>query len=123
MRCGCGAVAFIFSIYLKPVLYHHITDNYSNDNNNNKNGHHFLITCIIQRIAGTGVTLISVVLVDLIGMDGLNEAFGMSNLFTGLGTLLGPPLAGTTTLSLKSSTFTLNLKLTTELGPKWNRNE
>ena len=21
MRCGCGAVAFIFSIYLKPVLY------------------------------------------------------------------------------------------------------
>ena len=21
MRCGCGAVAFIFSIYLEPVLY------------------------------------------------------------------------------------------------------
>ena len=21
LRCGCGAVAFIFSIYLKPVLY------------------------------------------------------------------------------------------------------
>jgi len=21
MRCGCGAVAIIFSIYLKPVLY------------------------------------------------------------------------------------------------------
>ena len=22
LRCGCGAVAFIFSIYLKPILYH-----------------------------------------------------------------------------------------------------
>ena len=22
LRCGCGAVAFIFSIYLKPALYH-----------------------------------------------------------------------------------------------------
>jgi len=24
LRCGCGAVAFIFLIYLKPVQYHEL---------------------------------------------------------------------------------------------------
>ena len=44
MRCGCGAVAFIFSIFLKPVLYalsSHlvILVNFTNRDHNHCQGH------------------------------------------------------------------------------------
>ena len=41
------------------------------------------------------VCLTSVVLVDLIGVDRLTNAFGLLLLIQGIATFVGPPLAGT----------------------------
>ncbi|KAL7057047.1 hypothetical protein AAHC03_019321 [Spirometra sp. Aus1] len=45
-------------------------------------------------LSGTYVTLTPVVLVDLLGVECLNDSFGLSLLFMGVAVLVGPPLAG-----------------------------
>ncbi len=42
----------------------------------------------------TYVCLTSVLLVDLLGLDRLTNAFGLLLLFQGVATLVGPPIAG-----------------------------
>ena len=44
---------------------------------------------------GAYVGLTSVILVDLLGLDKLTNAFGLLLLFQGVATLIGPPIAGT----------------------------
>lgn len=43
---------------------------------------------------GAYVGLTSVILVDLLGLDKLTNAFGLLLLFQGIASLVGPPLAG-----------------------------
>ena len=43
---------------------------------------------------GAYVGLTSVILVDLLGLDKLTNAFGLLLLFQGVATLIGPPIAG-----------------------------
>lgn len=43
---------------------------------------------------GAYVGLTSVILVDLIGLDKLTNAFGLLLLFQGIASLIGPPIAG-----------------------------
>lgn len=43
---------------------------------------------------GAYVGLTSVILVDLLGLDKLTNAFGLLLLFQGIASLIGPPLAG-----------------------------
>lgn len=43
---------------------------------------------------GAYITLRSVILVDLLGLDKLNNAFGLLMLFEGIATFIGPPLVG-----------------------------
>ena len=43
---------------------------------------------------GAYVGLTSVVLVDLLGLDKLTNAFGLLLLFQGIASLVGPPIAG-----------------------------
>lgn len=43
---------------------------------------------------GAYVGLTSVVLVDLLGLERLTNAFGLLLLFQGIASLIGPPLAG-----------------------------
>ena len=45
---------------------------------------------------GAYVGLTSVVLVDLLGLEKLTNAFGLLLLFQGIASLIGPPFAGTT---------------------------
>ena len=45
--------------------------------------------------SGVYVSLTSVVLVDLLGLELLTNSFGLLLLFQGLATFIGPPLAGT----------------------------
>ena len=40
------------------------------------------------------VTLTSVLLVDVLGLEQLTSAFGLLIMFRGLATILGPPIAG-----------------------------
>lgn len=44
---------------------------------------------------GAYVGLTSVILVDLLGMEKLTNAFGLLLLFQGIASLIGPPMAGT----------------------------
>lgn len=44
--------------------------------------------------AGALVGLTSVILVDLLGIDKLTNAFGLLLLFQGIGSFIGPPIAG-----------------------------
>ncbi len=44
---------------------------------------------------GAYVGLTSVILVDLLGLDHLTNAFGLLLLFQGIASLVGPPVAGT----------------------------
>lgn len=44
---------------------------------------------------GVYVSLTSVILVDLLGLEKLTNAFGFLLLFQGTATLIGPPLVGT----------------------------
>lgn len=48
------------------------------------------------------VCLTSVVLVDLIGVDRLTNAFGLLLLIQGIATFVGPPLAGTLILKFRT---------------------
>ncbi|KAL3847026.1 hypothetical protein ACJMK2_017962 [Sinanodonta woodiana] len=50
--------------------------------------------CIFGLFSGVTLTLISVLLVDLVGIDLLSEAFGIISLVEGVTSLAGPPLAG-----------------------------
>jgi multisubunit Na+/H+ antiporter MnhC subunit len=43
---------------------------------------------------GVYVSLTSVILVDLIGLDKLTNAFGLLLFFQGVATLIGPPIVG-----------------------------
>lgn len=43
---------------------------------------------------GAYVGLTSVILVDLLGLDKLTNAFGLLLLFQGIASLVGPPIAG-----------------------------
>lgn len=43
---------------------------------------------------GAYVGLTSVILVDLLGIDKLTNAFGLLLLFQGIASLIGPPMAG-----------------------------
>ncbi|XP_015607738.1 monocarboxylate transporter 12 [Cephus cinctus] len=52
--------------------------------------------------AGAYVGLTSVILVDLLGLDRLTNAFGLLLLFQGIASLLGPPIAGWLYDGLKS---------------------
>ena len=40
------------------------------------------------------ISLGSIVLVELLGIDNLTSAFGLLTLFRGIGTMIGPPIAG-----------------------------
>ena len=46
------------------------------------------------------MTLTSVILVDLLGLDRLTSSFGLLLIFQGIATILGPPIAGLYTLKL-----------------------
>lgn len=48
---------------------------------------------------GAYVGLTSVVLVDLLGLEKLTNAFGLLLLFQGVASLIGPPLAGKTSIN------------------------
>ena len=50
--------------------------------------------CIDAFLLGSYVTLFSVLIVDLLGFNNLNDAFGLSLLFMGLAVMVGPPIAG-----------------------------
>ncbi|KAK2583113.1 hypothetical protein KPH14_009139 [Odynerus spinipes] len=55
----------------------------------------FTFYCIVYGFtAGAYVGLTSVILVDLLGLDRLTNAFGLLLLFQGFASLLGPPIAG-----------------------------
>ena len=50
---------------------------------------------ILKRsLAGVYVSLTSVVLVDLLGLEMLTNSFGLLLMFQGIATLIGPPIAG-----------------------------
>lgn len=51
----------------------------------------FNLNCFIL---GLYVPMLSVVLVDLLGIDMLNDSFGVLLLFKGAACLIGPPCAG-----------------------------
>ena len=50
--------------------------------------------CVFGATSGAYVGLTSVVLVDLLGMEKLTNAFGWLLLFQGIASLIGPPLCG-----------------------------
>jgi len=43
---------------------------------------------------GVYICLTPIVIVDLLGLEKLSNAFGIVLLFQGIGTVLGPPIAG-----------------------------
>lgn len=45
-------------------------------------------------LSGVYVSLTSVVLVDLLGLEALTSSFGLTLLFQGLAAILGPPATG-----------------------------
>ncbi len=66
---------------------------------------HYVIHCTV---AGVYVSLTSVVLVDLLGLEKLTSSFGLVLLFQGIGAILGPPIAGTLYCSLYGLTLALH---------------
>lgn len=50
--------------------------------------------CVFGLFIGVYVSLTSVVLVDLLGLEMLTNSFGLLLMFQGLATLIGPPIAG-----------------------------
>ncbi len=44
------------------------------------------------------VSLASIILVELLGIEKLNDSFGFLNLFRGLATFIGAPMAGRNTI-------------------------
>lgn len=54
-----------------------------------------LYAVVFGATSGAYVGLTSVVLVDLLGMDRLTNAFGLLLMFQGIASLIGPPMCGT----------------------------
>lgn len=54
---------------------------------------------------GAYVGLTSVVLVDLLGLERLTNAFGLLLLFQGIASLIGPPFAGKAYLFCRNSFY------------------
>ncbi|KAL5004781.1 hypothetical protein ScPMuIL_018237 [Solemya velum] len=52
------------------------------------------VACVFGLFIGVYVSLTSVVLVDLLGLDKLTNSFGLLLMFQGVATLIGPPIAG-----------------------------
>ena len=51
--------------------------------------------CLVYGItSGTYILLLSVVIIDLIGIKSYVEAFGIQLFFSGIGRLIGPPIVG-----------------------------
>ena len=57
-----------------------------------------LYSSIFGFTSGAYVGLTSVILVDLLGLNRLTNAFGQLLLFQGFASLLGPPIAGVSTM-------------------------
>ena len=53
----------------------------------------FFLECLSLRTAGY-ISLTSIILVDLLGLDKLTNAFGLLILFRGVAAIGGPPIAG-----------------------------
>ena len=90
---------------VEPSLENPQTNFTSNDNNNNNmimdssmtscNYVSQAVYCAIFGItSGAYVGLTSVVLVDLLGLDNLTNAFGLLLLFQGIASVIGPPFIG-----------------------------
>ena len=65
MRCGCGAVAFIFSIYFKPVLYYLLclsAEFYSIDDSEKM---HFIVFPYLK-LSKTNKSFVDIFMYDLI---------------------------------------------------------
>ena len=60
----------------------------------NSNLKYILTAAPLRHIAGVYVSLTSVVLVDLLGIEQLTNSFGLLLLFQGVATIVGPPVAG-----------------------------
>jgi MCP family monocarboxylic acid transporter-like MFS transporter 14 len=60
------------------------------------NGFYSLVAygCVYGFTIGAYVGLTSVILVDLLGLEVLTNAFGLLLLFQGIASFLGPPIAG-----------------------------
>jgi len=54
----------------------------------------FIICIFLGFFLSAYVSLTSIVLVDLIGLDSLTSSFGLLVLVRGFGSIVGPPLAG-----------------------------
>ncbi len=61
-------------------------------------------------ILGVYVSLTSVVLVDLLGLEVLTSSFGLTLLFTGVAAVVGPPVAG---IMAKHGNCSFNTKILT----------
>merc|ERR1719400_612739 len=90
---------------VEPSLENPQTNFTSNDNNNNNmimdssmsscNYVSQAVYCtIFGMTSGAYVGLTSVVLVDLLGLDNLTNAFGLLMLFQGIASVIGPPFIG-----------------------------
>merc|ERR1719266_1536633 len=90
---------------VEPSLENPQTNFTSNDNNNNNmimdssmtscNYVSQAVYCAVFGItSGAYVGLTSVVLVDLLGLDNLTNAFGLLLLFQGIASVMGPPFIG-----------------------------
>lgn len=53
-----------------------------------------IYACFFGFLIGAYVGLTSVILVDLLGLEKLTNAFGLLLLFQGIASLIGPPMAG-----------------------------
>ena len=53
-----------------------------------------VVAAVFGLLIGTYTSQKSVILVDVVGAEGLNNSFGILIFFQGIGTLLGPPLTG-----------------------------
>ena len=44
--------------------------------------------------SGTYLMLLSVVIIDMIGLEGYTQAFGIQSFSMGIGRMIGPPIVG-----------------------------
>lgn len=51
-------------------------------------------SCVTCDVSGAYVSLTSVILVDLLGLEKLTNAFGILLLFQGVASFMGPPIIG-----------------------------
>merc|ERR1719266_3197037 len=90
---------------VEPSLENPQTNFTSNDNNNNNMIMGLSVFCqtyttqaiycaIFGATSGAYVGLTSVVLVDLLGLDKLTNAFGLLLMFQGIASVIGPPIIG-----------------------------